>query len=172
LTKNSKGQWKLMSFDFNLSDGGRPQAAVTLDGKGNLFGTTTIGGAFNGGTVFSLTQESGQWKPGHMYSFTQANSQPSGNIAVDSAGNLYGTTYQGGANVWGSVFELIPGANGWTEQTLYSFPVSGARTGAYPSDGVLIDSSGNLFLTASEGGNLNDCLSTGAGCGTVIELSK
>jgi uncharacterized repeat protein (TIGR03803 family) len=161
-----------MSFDFNLSDGGRPQAAVTLDGKGNLFGTTTIGGAFNGGTVFSLTQESGQWKPGHMYSFTQANSQPSGNIAVDSAGNLYGTTYQGGANVWGSVFELIPGANGWTEQTLYSFPVSGARTGAYPSDGVLIDSSGNLFLTASEGGNLNDCLSTGAGCGTVIELSK
>lgn len=172
LKQTSPGQWQLVSFDFNLNDGGRPEAAVTLDGKGNLFGTTTVGGAFNGGTVFSLTQESGQWKPGHLYSFTQANSQPSGNIAVDSAGNLYGTTYQGGANVWGSVFQLIPGANGWTEQTLYSFPVSGARAGAYPSDGVLIDGSGNLFLTASEGGNLNDCLSTGAGCGTVIELSK
>lgn len=172
LAQNSQGQWRLTSFDFDLSDGGRPQAAVTLDGKGNLFGTTTIGGAFNGGTVFSLTQESGQWKPGHSYSFAQANSQPSGNLVVDGAGNLYGTTYQGGANVWGSVFQLVPRANGWAEQTLYSFPVSGTRTGAYPSDGVLMDGSGNLFLTASEGGNLNDCLSTGAGCGTVIELSK
>jgi len=157
---------------FSGSDGFDPNAGLTMDAAGNLFGTTTIGGAFNGGTVFSLTQESGQWKPGHLYSFAQANSQPSGNLVVDGAGNLYGTTYQGGANVWGSVFQLVPRANGWAEQTLYSFPVSGTRTGAYPSDGVLMDGSGNLFLTASEGGNLNDCLSTGAGCGTVIELSK
>ena len=172
LAKNSKGQWKLTSFDFNLNDGGRPQAAVTLDGKGNLFGTSTVGGEFNGGTIFSLTQESGSWKMGHLYSFRQANSQPSGNIAIDGAGNLYGTTYRGGANLWGSVFEIVPNGAGWTEQTLYSFLVSGNPTGAYPSDGVFVDGSGNLFLTASEGGNLNDCLSTGAGCGTVIELSK
>jgi len=171
LAKNSEGQWKLTSFDFNLSDGGRPEAAVTLDGTGNLFGVTTQGGAFNGGTVFSLTQESGQWKAGHLYSFTQANSQPSGTLALDSAGNLYGTTYQGGANVWGSVFQLVPRANGWTEHTLYSFPVSGTRTGAYPSDGVFIDGSGSLLLTASEGGNINDC-SPNSGCGTVIELRK
>ena len=172
LKQTSPGKWQLVSFDFNLNDGGRPEAAVTLDGKGNLFGTTSVGGAFNGGTVFSLTQESGQWKAGKLYSFTQANSQPSGNIAVDSAGNLYGTTYQGGANDWGSVFQLVPKAGGLTERTLYSFPVAGNRAGAYPSGGVFIDGSGNLFLTASEGGNLNDCLSTGAGCGTVIELSK
>ena len=172
LKQTSPGQWQLTSFDFNFTDGGLPRAGVTLDGKGNLFGATTVGGANGGGTVFSFTQESGEWKKGHLYSFIESNSQPSGNIAVDSAGNLYGTTYQGGANDWGSVFQLVPKANGWTENVLYSFPVAGNRTGAYPSDGVFIDGSGNLFLTASEGGNLNDCLSTGAGCGTVIELSK
>jgi uncharacterized repeat protein (TIGR03803 family) len=173
LTQTSKGQWQLTTLvDFNLSDGGLPLAGVTLDGKGNLFGATTVGGANNGGTVFSFTRESGHWKPGNLYSFTQANSQPSGNLVLDKAGNLYGTTYQGGANVWGSVFQLIPNSGGWTEHTLYSFPVSGDPTGAYPSGGVLIDESGHLFLTASEGGNLNDCQSTGAGCGTVIELSK
>ncbi len=173
LAQTSKGQWQLTTLvDFDLNDGGLPRASVTLDGKGNLFGTTTVGGANNGGTVFSLTKSSGHWKAGNLYSFRQANSQPSGNLVLDGAGNLYGTTYQGGANVWGSVFQLIPTASGWTEHTLYSFPVSGARTGAYPSGGALIDGSGSLLLTASEGGDLNDCLSTGAGCGTVIELSK
>jgi uncharacterized repeat protein (TIGR03803 family) len=169
----SPGRWKLTTLvAFNFIDGALPVAGVTLDGKGNLFGATTKGGALSGGTVFSMTQVSGQWKPASLYSFAQANSQPSGNLVVDDAGNLYGTTYQGGVNLWGSVFQLVPDGAGWTEQTLYSFPVAGARTGAYPSDGVFMDGSGNLFLTASEGGNLNDCSSTGAGCGTVIELSK
>jgi uncharacterized repeat protein (TIGR03803 family) len=172
LAQTAPGQWQLISFDFDFTDGGRPQSAVTLDGKGNLFGTTTMGGPVDGGTVFSFRQKAGVWEKGHLYSFTQSNSQPYGNVVVDAAGNLYGTTYQGGANVWGSVFELVPNGHGWTESTLYSFPVSGKRTGAYPSDGVFIDGSGNLLLTASEGGNLNDCLDTGAGCGTVIELSK
>jgi uncharacterized repeat protein (TIGR03803 family) len=170
LSQTLSGKWQLSSFDFNFTNGGRPQAGVTLDGKGNVFGATTVGGANNGGTLFSFTQVVGQWKVVHLFSFAEMNSEPSGNLVLDSAGNLYGTTYQGGANLWGSVFELVPDSKGWTERTLYSFPVEGNPTGAYPSDGVFMDGSGNLFLTASEGGNLNDC--SGSGCGTVIELSK
>ena len=172
LSQTSPGQWELTSLDFNLTDGGLPLAGVILDGKGNLFGVASVGGTGNGGVVFSFTQESGTWKPSKLYSFTEANSTPSGGLALDSAGNLYGTTYQGGANDWGSVFQLVPQGKRWIEHTLYSFPVSGNPTGAYPSGAVLIDGAGNLLLTASEGGNLNDCTATGAGCGTVIELSK
>ena len=169
LMPGSQNQWQLVTLvDFNFTDGGLPRAGVTLDGKGDLFGATTIGGALNGGTVFSLTQNSGRWSAGSQFSLPP-RSQPSGNLALDNAGNLYGTTYQGGANESGSVFQLVPNGNGWTEHVLYNFNVTGQRTGENPFDGVLIYHDA-LLLTTTQGGNLNDC-SPNPGCGTVIGLS-
>jgi uncharacterized repeat protein (TIGR03803 family) len=143
---------------------------VTLNGSSTLYGATTSGGTNNAGTVFSFTNESGVWKPGNVYSFNGTNGLgPFGNLALDAAGNLYGTTYQGGANNWGAIFQLTPRGKGWTEHVLYNFVVSGKRFGASPSDGVFIDAAGDLYLTTYQGGNLNDC--SNAGCGTVIKVS-
>jgi uncharacterized repeat protein (TIGR03803 family) len=166
----SGGQWNLVTLvDFNFFNGAIPRSGVTLDGKGNLFGATSGGGAFSGGTVFSLTQKSGEWTAGKLHSFPP-HSQPSGNVAFDTDGNLYSTTYQGGTSDSGSVFELVPTKSGWSEQVLYNFPLTGQRTGENPLDGVLIHN-GALFLTTTQGGNLNDC-SPDPGCGTVLMLSR
>jgi uncharacterized repeat protein (TIGR03803 family) len=144
---------------------------VTLNGASTLYGATTSRGTNNAGTVFSFTNESGVWKPGNVYSFNGTNGLgPFGNLALDTAGNLYGTTYQGGENNWGAIFQLMPGGKGWTEHVLYNFVVSGKRFGASPSDGVFIDAARGLYLTTSQGGNLNDC-SPNPGCGTVIKVS-
>jgi uncharacterized repeat protein (TIGR03803 family) len=145
---------------------------VILNGRGNLFGTTLFGGANNAGTVFSLSQESGRWKLNTLYSFDGLDGlQPSGNLAFDNAGDLYGATYEGGANDWGGIFQLVPGGSGWTENLLYSFVVSGKRFGASPLGGVILDAAGDLYLTTNQGGNLNDC-QPNSGCGTVIKLSS
>src|SRR4029077_1745128 len=98
-----------------------------------------------------------------------------GNGRCDHARFVRGRTcgwaeYEGGANNWGAIFQLKPGGKGWTEQVLYNFVVSGKWFGASPSDGVFIDAADDLYLTTSQGGNLNDC-SPNAGCGTVIKVS-
>ena len=143
---------------------------MTLNGTDTLYGATTSGGTNNAGTVFSFTNESGVWKPGNVYSFNGTNGLgPFGNLALDTAGNLYGTTYPGGANDWGAIFQLTPSGKGWTEHVLYNFVVSGKRFGASPSDGVFIDAADDLYLTTYQGGNLNDC--SNPGCGTVLKVS-
>src|SRR5579872_156305 len=114
-----------------------------------------------------------------LYSFTGVNgdgAQPSGSLAVDAAGNLYGTTEYGGAGEFtygaGTVFELSPNSDGtWTESVLYSFCASGTCTdGAAPQGGVILDSKGNLYGTTFAGGSPPSCNGSG-GCGTVFELS-
>jgi uncharacterized repeat protein (TIGR03803 family) len=172
LIPSSTGHWHLKTLrDFNGTDGARPRAGVTLNGTSTLYGATTSGGTNKAGTVFSFTNESGVWKPGNVYSFNGTNGlAPFGNLALDTAGNLYGATYEGGANNWGAIFQLMPSGKGWTEHVLYNFVVSGKRFGASPADGVFIDAAGSLYLTTSQGGNLNDC-SPNPGCGTVIKVS-
>jgi uncharacterized repeat protein (TIGR03803 family) len=172
LIPSSTGHWHLKTLrDFNGTDGALPRAGVTLNGTSTLYGATTSGGTNNAGTVFSFTNESGVWKPGNVYSFNGTNGlAPFGNLALDTAGNLYGATYEGGANNWGAIFQLMPSGKGWTEHVLYNFVVSGKRFGASPADGVFIDAAGSLYLTTSQGGNLNDC-SPNPGCGTVIKVS-
>lgn len=167
LMPTSGGQWKLQSLDFDDTNGGLPRAGVTLDGKGNLYGVSTVGGTANGGTLFSLTQQNGQWVPGRLYSFPW-NSQPSGNLVADSSGNLYGTTYLGGTNASGSVFQFNPAT--WTLRTLYDFNLTGAGTGDDPLDGVFLYNNA-LFVTTTNGGHLNAC-APNPGCGAVVELSS
>jgi uncharacterized repeat protein (TIGR03803 family) len=92
------------------SDGGYPDAGLIADAKGNLYGTTEFGGADcdgtgNGcGTVFKLTPKG---KETVLYSFDgSGGANPRGGLIVDAKGNLYGTTYVGGAHNRGTVFEL------------------------------------------------------------------
>jgi uncharacterized repeat protein (TIGR03803 family) len=157
LSPRSDGRWHekvLHRFIDAFGEGAEPRTGPVSDAAGNLYGTTFSGGNNSVAACNTVTNGLG----------------PFGNIALDTAGNLYGTTYQGGENNWGAIFQLMPGSKGWTEHVLYNFVVSGKRFGASPSDGVFIDAAGNLYLTTSQGGNLNDC-SPNAGCGTVIKVS-
>jgi uncharacterized repeat protein (TIGR03803 family) len=100
---------------------------------------------------------------------------PVGQLVFDSSGNAYGVTFLGGdlscdystARGCGTVYELIPGANGWTHVVLHSF--AGGADGAIPGAGLVIDSHNNLYGTTEVGGGANrEC---DDGCGTVFELS-
>jgi uncharacterized repeat protein (TIGR03803 family) len=94
-------------------DGIAPYGRLISDAEGNLYGTTAFGGASGAGVVFELTKSSAGWTETILYSFTDGNdgAQPWAGLIFDSAGNLYGTTYRGGAFNAGTVYELTPGRN-------------------------------------------------------------
>jgi uncharacterized repeat protein (TIGR03803 family) len=101
-----------------------------------------------------------------LYAFTGGadGGQPfSGGVVFDNAGNLYGTTQRGGAHGWGTVFELSPSGGTWTESVLYSFSLG--TDGGLPVAGVILDQDGNVYGTASQGGDPS-CL-----CGVVFKLT-
>ena len=147
------------------SDGLGPYAGLTLDGSGNIYGTTIAGGASGDGTVFMLS--AGQWKETILHSFSGGDgTQPYGALLFDAANNLYGTTYQGGAENYGVVFRLSPTKRGaWDETVLHGF---GGKPSANPAAGLVFDAAGNLYGTTLFGGNSSAC---GGGCGTVFSLS-
>ena len=114
LTEKIKGsdRWHIsLVHSFSGSDGAYPGAGVVLDAAGNLYGTTRFGGRGNSGTVFKLTPGAkNKWTYNMLYSFTGAadGAQPTGALVFDNAGNLYGTTYAGGAYGQGVVYEVTP----------------------------------------------------------------
>ena len=87
-------------------------------------------------------------------------------LVMDAAGNIYGTTVQGGDFGGGTVFELSPSAAGWTHTVLYSF--TGSKDGGEPYKGVTLDPDGNLYGTAVTGG----AGSCEGGCGVVFKLTN
>jgi len=99
-----------------------------------------------------LTPSSGGWTFQLLYSLSGSGNFPGPvrNLSLDAAGNVYGTTYAGGAYGYGSVFKLTPGNGTWTYTALHDF--TNANDGAYPDSNVLIDGDGNLYGTASKGG--------------------
>jgi uncharacterized repeat protein (TIGR03803 family) len=156
---------KTVLHRFSGPDGAKPLGDLVFDAAGNLYGTTASGGAYNGGTVFELSPTADGWEYKVLYSFAGGADgyQPLGGVVVDQAGNLYGTTQQGGApNNYGTVFELSPSGNGWTYQLLHVF--KDTTDGGWPVGGLIFDPYGNLFGTASVGGP--------TGGGTVFELSR
>ncbi|MGA3214002.1 MAG: choice-of-anchor tandem repeat GloVer-containing protein, partial [Terriglobales bacterium] len=175
LTPGAGGAWTetvLYSF-MGEGDGQNPEGGLVFDSAGNLYGTTyTDNNALGFGTVFELTPTaSGPWNLTTLYTFTGGadGRNPYSTLIFDSLGNLYGTTAFGGGDAdSGVVFKLTSSTSApWTETVLYTF--SGGNDGGNPFAGVTFDASGNLYGTAEEGGNTDDC--TGSGCGVVFMLT-
>jgi uncharacterized repeat protein (TIGR03803 family)/parallel beta-helix repeat protein len=153
---------------FNGSNGAAPYGNLVADGSGDLFGTTRGGGAFSDGTVFEV--KAGSNAITTLVSFHRANgTAPNAGLAEDDNGNLFGTTYAGGASDDGTVFELPVGSNAIT--TLASF--NGAN-GSTPYGGVVEDGNGDLFGTTTYGGASNDgtVFEVKAGSGAVTTLAS
>ena len=137
-----------------------PIRGVMFDASGNLYGATILDGTGGGGTVFQLTPLGSNWIFSVVYGLA-GNAGPFGNLSLDAAGNLYGTTYQDGAYTAGSGFELTPSLGIWTYTTLYNF--AGGNDGGLPVSNLVFDSSGNRYGTASYGG--------ADGYGVVFEIT-
>ncbi len=166
----SDGSGYVVAYHFQggENDGANPQAGLVMDASGNLWGTTSNGGAHNLGTIFKLSSiGGGMFQKSFLYSFAgypSDGAHPLSKLVLDSSGNLYGTTFEGGAENKGTVFELE--ASG-TEVVLYSFT---GRNGLLPRAGVVFDANGNLWGTTSKGG----MTATGAVStqGTVFGLTE
>jgi len=172
------------------ANGNDPFGGLVMDGAGNLYGTTALGGAGSvhgnpqsgNGVVFELSPgASGVWSEKVIYEFAGYpvdGSRPEAGLFLDQAGNLYGTTLQGGDAACvgangntvgcGTVFELVPQGGAWKESQLYSFQDSG-DDGLYPSASPVVDSVGHIFGTTLRGGSGNSqCTS----CGTAFEIAR
>jgi len=191
LVRQSNGKFvyqPLYNFQGGLrGDGANPYGAPILDSAGNIYGTT-MGGGNGSGIVYKLApMANGKYKETVLHIFgafgSNDGTQPFSTLAFDSAGNLYGTTNQGGGgaggtfclNGCGAVFKLAPNGDGtWTESVIHSFPGTAGNTdGQNPHGGVVFDSAGNLWGTTQNGGNMEACLQfiDVTGCGTVFELT-
>jgi uncharacterized repeat protein (TIGR03803 family) len=170
LSPNGSGWTEKILYAFEDGpDGAGPVAGLIMDAGGNLYGTTTSGGQNGGGTVFELSPSGSNWNFNLLYSFshTEYYGGASGSLAMDSSGNLYGTTLYGGSYGWGSIFKLSPSGGGWTYASLHDFTFG--NDGAVPQGDVTLDGNGNLYGTTSEGGTY-DCAQD-EGCGVVWEVT-
>jgi uncharacterized repeat protein (TIGR03803 family) len=164
LVKSSTGYTENVLYAFTGFDGAYPLAGLLMDSSGNLYGTAQGGGAYGYGVVFELVNSSGTYVEKVLCSFggtATDGTSPAAGLLMDSSGNLYGTAQGGGAYGYGVVFELVNSSGTYVEKVLYSFGGT-ATDGAYPVAGLLMDASGNLYGTTSQGGAY--------GKGTVFEL--
>jgi len=162
----------LFSFPASGAKGLKPQAPVIKGPDGAFYGTAVGGGGgCSCGVVFRLQPPATfpasaltPWMETVLYEFRGASDgrYPGyGGLVFDRAGNLYGTTEEGGAYGLGTVFELTPHSGSWTESVIYSFGASG--DGYTPWGGLTVDSAGNLYGTTIYGGYYNQ--------GMVFELT-
>ena len=155
----------------NCTDGEQPFAGLIEDASGNLYGTTSLGGANNGGTVFKL-DSAGNYTV--LYNFcSQANCAdgwgPYAGLIEDVSGNLYGTTFWGGGSIdGGTVFKLDSAGNYTVLHTFCS--QANCMDGYHPYAGLIKDASGNLYGTTYNGGATNNGLAPGGG--TVFKLDS
>ncbi|MFZ0707201.1 MAG: choice-of-anchor tandem repeat GloVer-containing protein [Candidatus Korobacteraceae bacterium] len=140
---------KTTLYSFQGGADGQLPNGLVFDHNGNLYGTTYIGGANGKGTVFELTPSGNEWTKTILHSFDGVDgANPYSGVILDDAGNLYGTTYGGGSQDEGVVYELTSSGSGWTEQVLHNFANQG--DGAFPAGGLVRDPSGNLYGTTLE----------------------
>jgi uncharacterized repeat protein (TIGR03803 family) len=166
LTRESGGKWNYSIIHrFQGPDGSKPAGSLIFDSVGNLYGTTSDGGAHDYGTVFELSPSAGKWKERVLHSFAGYPNDldtPIGALTFDASGNLYGTASNEGTSSPGGIFELKTSGNGWQETVLYSF--TGGSDGSNPyTSKVVFDSAGNLYGTTLFGGAY--------GGGVVYELT-
>jgi uncharacterized repeat protein (TIGR03803 family) len=171
--------WKetiLHAFDPGPIDGGNPMAGVVGDAKGRLYGTTYGGGPEQGGIVFRFSppsDRSKRWTEAILHGFDgnywdEDGWGPECSLTFDSKGRLYGTTSNTAVDgIEGGVFRLTPRGSKWGFGSLYRF--RGEPDGGQPQTGVILDKSGNVYGTTSQGGTGTGC--SYGGCGTVFEVS-
>ena len=135
------------SFGF-FPYGASPYGRLTYDASGDLYGTTNQGGGANLGVVYKLNKSVETVL--HNFAGGSDGASPYAGVKLDSAGNLYGTTYQGGSSNAGVVYKLSTTGQ---ETLLHTF--TGGSDGGNPYAGVILDSAGNLYGTASKGGTAN-----------------
>ncbi len=166
LTHSQTGWTLLPLYAFeDQPDGALPYGGLIFDKAGNLYGTTYYAGVYDVGTVYKLTHANGAWTETVLYSFKGGSdgSSPISPLVSDKAGNLYGTTSDGGAScACGVIFKLAHGANGsWTETVPYRFP--GAPKAGFAYNGMIPDSNGTFYGATVHGGPTND--------GTIYEFT-
>jgi uncharacterized repeat protein (TIGR03803 family) len=153
-TVPAQAQTQKVLYNFTGGhDGQSPQSALTAH-AGNLYGTAYSGG-LGYGTVFELSPNGGGWTQTVLYAFTGGidGKYPAyASVVFDSAGNLYGSTLEGGTNNSGVIFELSPTGKSWTETVVYSFCSQfECADGEYPTSGPIMDSAGNIFGASANG---------------------
>jgi uncharacterized repeat protein (TIGR03803 family) len=157
------GQWKeVVLYSFGTGgDGATPIAGVNFDAAGNLYGTTSVGGAYGYGTIFELSPGS-KWSETVLHSFQNAadGAYPYAGLISDSKGNLYGAATQGGTAGGGTIFTLTPSQGSWKFKILYSVPGWGI-SGSFRN--LLLDDAGNIFGTTHCDGDNN--------AGTIFKLT-
>jgi uncharacterized repeat protein (TIGR03803 family) len=177
----SSGVWTFATIhQFRYGDGWAPEALLTIDSAGNLYGTTEVGGPINNGgngngVVFEVSPNgAGGWTEKTIYAFTggadgSASRSP---VIFDSAGNLYGANSGVPVN-FGTIFELTPdGSGGWIESNLYDWSSSTYYQGTTPIGPIVRDAAGNIYGTNEFGGaTAYEYCIQGDGCGTVFEVT-
>jgi hypothetical protein len=172
LSPRGNGAWQETAIYIFGVEGGAPNGDLVFDAAGNLYGTTELQSSL--GSVFQLTSNAGTWAETDLLDFGGGfGENPMAGLAIDTAGNLYGTTTRGGSeNCFGgfgcgTAFELSPnGQGGWSMQVLYAF--QGGFDGQNSEGVMLLDGAGDLYGTTNQGGG-SGC-EFGFGCGTVFRL--
>lgn len=156
-----QGQWQLSTlYAFKDSpDGALPYGGLIADKAGNLYGTTYYAGAHDLGTVYELRLLNGKWTERVLYSFQggAAGGSPISTLVADAAGNMYGTTSEGGAASCGcgTIFKISRDTSGkWTETVAYRFP--GTPLPGFAYNGLVVDPSGIFYGATVHGGSDND----------------
>lgn len=164
ICRTSSCPWAATFVSFTGNDGDAPGFVdPAFDAAGNMYVTTTAGGTSFDGNIVQLTRTGGGvWTPTDIHDFSGPDGiSPYSGVTLDAQGNLYGTTWMGGPNGFGTVYRLSPSGSGWTLTTLYAF--RNTSDGADPVGGLAFDQAGNLYGTTEKGGSGNG--------GVVFELS-
>jgi uncharacterized repeat protein (TIGR03803 family) len=170
LTPSGSGWTEAVIYNFTCgTDGQEPFAGIAVGNSGNLFGGALYGTGSPGGSVFELSPSGGGWVYSQLQLFTTGGQGPSQTLAVDSAGNVYGTTPADGLYGGGNVFKLTPSNGSWIYTSLHDFTCG--QDGCAPG-GVALDATGNLFGVANVGGlHETACFSYDQSCGLVWEIT-
>jgi uncharacterized repeat protein (TIGR03803 family) len=138
-------------------DGSFPYGALLFDPSGNIYGTTYYGGTNGIGAVYKLSpQPVGEWTEEVIYSFQEGadGNSPISNLVLDKAGNLYGTTSEGGLGS-GTIYKLSPAGGGkWAETVVHAF--EGPPDGGFAYNGMVVDAFGNFYGATVHGGENDD----------------
>jgi uncharacterized repeat protein (TIGR03803 family) len=146
----------LHSFGVTSGDGYFPSPGLVIDKRGNLYGTTKLGGTNDtinggGGTVYKITPAGAETILYNFGATSTDGTNPQAGLAADAKGNLYGTTLEGGENGYGTIFKLAPSGS---ETILYNFPNDGADR-FQPDENLTLDNKGDVYGVTSYGGTNN-----------------